>query len=266
MDTLGLFSRQKCQTENAREDSQTETGNILFIVLSLVRSNKNSSGVALTASGIQSEIENFMMIRTIQFNDQNLTINTPGFLSFRSTLKEEFGIRENSHVRCSLFDTKIVKQDKYCVEIKRIRVLLTKDCLLLRAADPSCILISIDLSCTAKVIATIRTQYQPLFRIACRGKDSAWISSNKCITLVDIKGTVHDTVTTPCQHLPQDISVTRQKEMIYSDSVSRAIKIIKNAKNQKHCFQHLGNGSHWDYIVLNQKISLSIFVKTESIK
>ena len=105
MDTLGLFSRQKCQTENAREDSQTETGNILFIVLSLERSNKNSSGVALTASGIQSEIENFMMIRTIQFNDQNLTIYTPGFLSFRSTSKEEFGIRENSHVRCSLFDT-----------------------------------------------------------------------------------------------------------------------------------------------------------------
>ena len=51
-------------------------------------------------------------------------------------------IRESSDVRCSLFDTKVVKQDKYCLEIKRIRVLLTKDCLLLQAADPSCILLS----------------------------------------------------------------------------------------------------------------------------
>lgn len=40
IDTLGLFSNQKFQTENAREDSQTETGNILLIVLSLVRSMK----------------------------------------------------------------------------------------------------------------------------------------------------------------------------------------------------------------------------------
>ena len=229
---MGLFSRQKCQTENAREDSHAETGNILFIVLSLVRSKKNGGVLALTESEIQSEIENLMMIGTIQFDNQNLTFNTPGFLSFRSTLKEEFGIRESSHVRGSLFDTKIVKQDKYCVEIKRITVLLTKDCLLFQAADPSYILISIDLSCTAKVIATIRTQYQPLFRIACRGKDSAWISNNKCITLVDIKGIVHDTVTTPCQHLPQDISVTRQKEIIYSDNVSRAIKIIKREKSK----------------------------------
>ena len=87
------------------------------------------SVVALTASGIQSEIENLMKIGTIQFDNQNLTFNTPGILSFRSTLKEVMRIRESSDVRCSLFDTKIVKQDKYSVEIKRIRVLLTKDCL-----------------------------------------------------------------------------------------------------------------------------------------
>ena len=83
MDTLCLFSRQKCQTENAREDSQTETGDILFIVLSLVRSKKNGSVVALTASGIQSELENLLMIGTIQFDNQNtwysiLQINIKG--------------------------------------------------------------------------------------------------------------------------------------------------------------------------------------------
>ena len=83
IDTLGLFSKQKCQTENAREDSQTETGNILFIVLSLVHSMKKVSVVDLTASGIQSEIENLMMIGTIQFDNQNtwysiLQINIKG--------------------------------------------------------------------------------------------------------------------------------------------------------------------------------------------
>ncbi|XP_078330448.1 uncharacterized protein LOC111117361 [Crassostrea virginica] len=61
-----------------------------------------------------------------------------------------------------------------------------------------------------RVIATIPTNYNPLYGVACVGGAEAWIfGRNKTITRIDIHGNVRDTVNSTGQYGPDDISVTR---------------------------------------------------------
>ncbi|XP_078330269.1 uncharacterized protein LOC111117373 [Crassostrea virginica] len=89
---------------------------------------------------------------------------------------------------------------------------------------------------TVRVIATIPTTYSSLFSlygVACVGEDEAWIyGNNKTITRIDIHGAVRDTVTTTCQNWPNDISVTRGRELIYSDYVSKTVDIVRDGKSE----------------------------------
>ena len=56
------------------------------------------------------------------------------------------------------------------------------------------------------IIATIPTNYKPLFDVACvRGAEAWIIGKNKIITRIDIHGAVRDTVTTTGLFRPNDI-------------------------------------------------------------
>nr|XP_022312068.1 uncharacterized protein LOC111117298 [Crassostrea virginica]XP_022312069.1 uncharacterized protein LOC111117298 [Crassostrea virginica] len=80
-----------------------------------------------------------------------------------------------------------------------------------------------------RVIATIPTTYKPLHAVACVGEAEAWIyGKNKTITDIDIHGTVKFTVTTTCPDGPNDISVTRGRELIYNDGNSRTVNIVRD--------------------------------------
>ena len=83
------------------------------------------------------------------------------------------------------------------------------------------------------VIATIPTNYKPLAGVVCVGGAEGWIfEQTKTITHIDIHGTVRDTFTTPCLNWPNDISVTRGRELIYSDSNSETVKIVRHGKSE----------------------------------
>ncbi|XP_078330865.1 uncharacterized protein LOC144624772 [Crassostrea virginica] len=83
------------------------------------------------------------------------------------------------------------------------------------------------------VIATIPTTYSSLFGVACVGGAEAWIyGNNKTITRIDIYGSVKDTVKTTCQYRPGGISVTRGRELVYSDYVSRTVNIVRDEKSE----------------------------------
>ncbi|XP_078330457.1 uncharacterized protein LOC144624499 [Crassostrea virginica] len=83
------------------------------------------------------------------------------------------------------------------------------------------------------VIATIPTNYNPLLGVACVGGARAWIKgNNKTITRIDINGTVRETVTTTCPYWPGGISVTRERELIYSDYSSRTVNIVRHGKSE----------------------------------
>ena len=55
---------------------------------------------------------------------------------------------------------------------------------------------------------------------------------NETITRIDIHGAVRDTVTTTCLDWPSGISVTRGRELIYSDNNSRTVKIVRHGKSE----------------------------------
>ncbi|XP_078330861.1 uncharacterized protein LOC144624770 [Crassostrea virginica] len=82
-----------------------------------------------------------------------------------------------------------------------------------------------------RVIATIPTTYGPLYSVSCVGEAEAWIyGKNKAITRIDIHGAVKDTVTTTCLNWPGDISVTKGRELMYSDLISKTVNIVRDGK------------------------------------
>ncbi|XP_078330473.1 uncharacterized protein LOC144624512 [Crassostrea virginica] len=84
-----------------------------------------------------------------------------------------------------------------------------------------------------RVIATIPTNYKPLWGVACVGGAEAWTyGKNQTITRIDIHGAVRDTVTTTCQYGPNDISVTRERELIYSDGISETVNIVRHGESE----------------------------------
>ncbi|XP_061177730.1 tripartite motif-containing protein 2-like [Saccostrea echinata] len=68
---------------------------------------------------------------------------------------------------------------------------------------------------------------------SCVGSDKVWINGlDKVITFVDIQGAVQDIVTSTCVECPGDIAVTLQKELIYSDAISRTVNIVRDGKTE----------------------------------
>nr|XP_022312469.1 tripartite motif-containing protein 2-like [Crassostrea virginica] len=84
-----------------------------------------------------------------------------------------------------------------------------------------------------RVIATIPITYSGLLGVVCVGKAGAWIYGDyKNITRIDMHGTVKDKFTTTCANGPNGISVTRGRELVYSDFNSRTVNIIRDGKSQ----------------------------------
>ncbi|XP_048741085.2 uncharacterized protein LOC125655015 [Ostrea edulis] len=85
-----------------------------------------------------------------------------------------------------------------------------------------------------KSITTIPTGFNPLYNVACVGVDEAWVSGkDKTIRRVDIHGSVRDTVTTTCKTWPDDITVTRQGELVYSDANKSTVNIVRHERTEK---------------------------------
>ncbi|XP_078327994.1 uncharacterized protein LOC144623458 [Crassostrea virginica] len=84
-----------------------------------------------------------------------------------------------------------------------------------------------------RVIATIPTTCKLLYGVACVGEVEAWIfGDNETITRIDIHGAVKVTVTTKCQNGPSGISVTRGRELVYSNYDSRKVNIVRDWKTE----------------------------------
>ncbi|XP_078328801.1 uncharacterized protein LOC144623836 [Crassostrea virginica] len=84
-----------------------------------------------------------------------------------------------------------------------------------------------------RVIATIPTNYISSHGVACVGGTETWIfGQNKTITRIDMHGTVRDTVTTPCKKYPGGISLTRDRELMYSDDNIGSVNIVRHGKSE----------------------------------
>jgi hypothetical protein len=64
--------------------------------------------------------------------------------------------------------------------------------------------------------------------VACVGVNEVWfVGTDKTIRRVDIHGSILDTVDTKCQTWPDDITVTRHGELLYSDGSTGSVYIIR---------------------------------------
>ncbi|XP_062573519.1 tripartite motif-containing protein 3-like [Saccostrea cucullata] len=85
----------------------------------------------------------------------------------------------------------------------------------------------------ARVIATIPTGVDPLCQVACVGTDEVWASGiDEVIKCVDIHGSLQESVTTTSQYSPGDISMTKQGELIYIDSDSKTVNIVRRGRSE----------------------------------
>ncbi|XP_048740735.2 uncharacterized protein LOC125654737 [Ostrea edulis] len=82
------------------------------------------------------------------------------------------------------------------------------------------------------LLANVATPVKPLFRIAITGTNEIWVSGirDKTIRRYNIKGKEVDTVATSCPQQPDDISVTRNGDLIFTDCYNRDVKMVKNEK------------------------------------
>ncbi|XP_078311082.1 uncharacterized protein LOC111102691 [Crassostrea virginica] len=80
----------------------------------------------------------------------------------------------------------------------------------------------------SKVVIKIYTDYTPLWRVVCVEAGWAWISGrDKTIARIDTNGSIQDTVTTT-DDWPNDIAMTLQRELIFSENTSKAVKIVRH--------------------------------------
>lgn len=85
----------------------------------------------------------------------------------------------------------------------------------------------------SKLIVSISTRCKPLHRVACVEENEAWVSgNNKAITRLDVHKTVKETVITTCLRFTNDISVTTQGDLIYSDYRNRTVNIVREGKTE----------------------------------
>eukprot|EP00105_Crassostrea_gigas_P007410 XP_011421640.1 PREDICTED: uncharacterized protein LOC105324280 [Crassostrea gigas] len=84
-----------------------------------------------------------------------------------------------------------------------------------------------------KVVASISTRYKPLHRVACVEENEAWVSGDtKTITRLDVQKYVKETVATNCHRFTNDISVTTQGDLIYSDYENKTVNIVREGKTE----------------------------------
>ena len=84
-----------------------------------------------------------------------------------------------------------------------------------------------------RVIATIPNTFIPLWDVACVGEAEVWIhGTQKFIFRIDIHGTVRETVYTSCLDWPNGISVTRERELMYSNDNSGTVNIVRDRKSE----------------------------------
>lgn len=149
------------------------------------------------------------MFRTIK-----KTLNSKdssNFINFRSSLSKYKEISTQVDVKTPPLLTFSVQGKELRIEIDKYRANLSSSTTMLLN--------------DVRVINSFSVYYKPLCKVACIGKDEAWISGwKKSITRVNIHGSIQETIT--CNN-PCVISMTNQGELVYSENKSGAVYIVR---------------------------------------
>lgn len=221
------FTKIEKEKESLRKLWHQEVDNIFDKMGSLIHSmmESNDKTIAIYQTNMKNLIQD--MTQTLQQNKLILkTKKASEFTNFKSKLNE-YRELTNFDVKSPSMIANTVDGKELSIEIGEIKATLTYKSLSSSAADGAHKLTNKVLK-VANIIAVIPTECKNMYHIVCMGENEAWISGkNKTITRVDIHGCVKETIETNGRSMPFNISVTIQGDLVYSDSESRTVKIVK---------------------------------------
>jgi DNA-binding beta-propeller fold protein YncE len=85
----------------------------------------------------------------------------------------------------------------------------------------------------AKVVAEVETGCEELWRIAFHHPEHLWCSGNdSSMEKIDFKGSILQELETSCECQPQDISVSPDGALFYTDVDSDSVYVVQNEKNK----------------------------------
>ncbi|XP_061182712.1 uncharacterized protein LOC133191586 [Saccostrea echinata] len=221
------------QTNDNRNQWHLEVDNTFNKMESLIQSLRDHHITTLKSCQSKLRSQNSSMSQTCQENKKILKSNKVSDVNnYLSKLKEYRSIPQTPDLLLPSLQTNTVQGRKLSIELGEYKATLTQTSLSSLTNEVSFLSVK-ELLEEAKVIANIPTNVTNLFKVACVGSDKAWISgTDKMITCVDIHGAVQDTVTSTCKTFPDDITVTRQGELIYSDANNRTVNIVRDGKTE----------------------------------
>ncbi|XP_056022956.1 E3 ubiquitin-protein ligase TRIM71-like [Ostrea edulis] len=85
-----------------------------------------------------------------------------------------------------------------------------------------------------RLTATIDTGYNRLYSVSCLSEDQVWTCGplNKTMNLLNLQSELLTSIQTKSGNAPEDIAVTRDGDLVYTDDIYRAINLIKNKQIQ----------------------------------
>ncbi|XP_062607094.1 uncharacterized protein LOC134268863 [Saccostrea cucullata] len=194
------FETMEREGENLRKSWHEEVDNIFDTLQSTIRKMKDGRLTALRSHHYKSELTDFRDIPT------DVDVKIPS-LNSNTVQGRELSI-ELGEYKATLTQTSISSLTDE-VSILSVRKLLDK----------------------AKVIATIPSRIKSLRHIICTRNNEAWAcSGDRFIRRIDIRGSIKEKIATKCKPSPNEISVTRKGELIYSDHDSRTVNIVRQGK------------------------------------
>jgi DNA-binding beta-propeller fold protein YncE len=83
------------------------------------------------------------------------------------------------------------------------------------------------------LIATIDTGYSPLLSVSCVGEDLVWTGgNNKTMKLLNLQGKLQTSIQTKSGERPEDIAMTRDGNLVYTDYNNKTVNLVKNNKTR----------------------------------
>ncbi|XP_055999416.1 E3 ubiquitin-protein ligase TRIM36-like [Ostrea edulis] len=84
-----------------------------------------------------------------------------------------------------------------------------------------------------RVTATIDTGYRELFSVSCLSEDQVWTcGSNETVKLLNLQSELLTSIQTKSGRRPEDIAVTRDGDLVYTDNSNNTVNLIKNKQIQ----------------------------------
>ncbi|XP_048748908.2 E3 ubiquitin-protein ligase Midline-1-like [Ostrea edulis] len=80
-----------------------------------------------------------------------------------------------------------------------------------------------------RLTAAIDTGYNNLYSVSCLSEDQVWtLGANKTMKLLNLQSKLLTSIQTKSGNAPRDVAVTRDGDLVYTDTVDKTINLVKN--------------------------------------